>query len=61
MAGSALVLAVLTWLQGRHLLRLQAKLALLHSSRLFAHLQRLPMAFFASSPASWGRASRSTT
>ena len=47
MTGSALVLALLTWLQGHHLLRLQAKLALLHSSRLFAHLQRLPMAFFA--------------
>ncbi len=47
MTGSALMLALLTWLQGHHLLRLQAKLALLHSSRLFAHLQRLPMAFFA--------------
>ena len=43
MAVTAAVLMVLTWLQKYYLLRLETKLSLLHSSRFFAHLQRLPV------------------
>ena len=46
MAATALVLMVLTWLQKYYLLRLETKLSLLHSSRFFAHLQRLPVPYF---------------
>ena len=46
MVGTALVLVVLNWLQKYYLLRLQTKLSLLHSSRFFAHLQRLPVPYF---------------
>ena len=46
MAATALVLMGLTWLQKYYLLRLQTKLSLLHSSRFFAHLQRLPVPYF---------------
>jgi NHLM bacteriocin system ABC transporter peptidase/ATP-binding protein len=46
MAATAVVLMVLTWLQKYYLLRLETKLSLLHSSRFFAHLQRLPVPYF---------------
>ncbi|MFN7916632.1 MAG: NHLP family bacteriocin export ABC transporter peptidase/permease/ATPase subunit [Vicinamibacterales bacterium] len=46
MLGTALMLMGLTWLQKYYLLRLQTKLSLLHSSRFFAHLQRLPVPYF---------------
>ena len=36
----------LTWLQEYYLLRLETKLALLHSSRFFTHLLRLPIPYF---------------
>ena len=36
----------LTWLQQYYLLRLETKLALLHSSRFFTHLLRLPVPYF---------------
>jgi NHLM bacteriocin system ABC transporter peptidase/ATP-binding protein len=46
MGATAVVLMVLTWLQKYYLLRLETKLSLLHSSRFFAHLQRLPVPYF---------------
>lgn len=46
MAATALVLAALTALQGRYLLRLEARLALGNSSRFFWHVLRLPIEFF---------------
>jgi NHLM bacteriocin system ABC transporter peptidase/ATP-binding protein len=46
MACTAAVLVLLTWLQRYYLLRLETKLSLLHSSRFFAHLQRLPVPYF---------------
>jgi len=46
MGVTALFLMALTWLQRYYLLRLQTKLSLLHSSRFFAHLQRLPVPYF---------------
>lgn len=46
MAGIVLGRAALTWLQQRYLLRLELKLALTMSSRLLAHVLRLPLAFF---------------
>jgi NHLM bacteriocin system ABC transporter peptidase/ATP-binding protein len=46
MVVTAIVLMVLTWLQKYYLLRLETKLSLLHSSRFFAHLQRLPVPYF---------------
>ncbi len=46
MAITAVVLMLLTWLQKYYLLRLETRLALLHSSRFFAHLQRLPVPYF---------------
>ena len=46
MAITAVVLMVLNWLQKYYLLRLETKLSLLHSSRFFAHLQRLPVPYF---------------
>ncbi|MBC7974735.1 MAG: ATP-binding cassette domain-containing protein, partial [Myxococcales bacterium] len=46
MAATALVLGALTALQGRYLLRLEARLSLGHASRFFWHVLRLPIAFF---------------
>ena len=46
MAATALVLGALTALQGRYLLRLEARLSLGHSSRFFWHVLRLPIEFF---------------
>jgi NHLM bacteriocin system ABC transporter peptidase/ATP-binding protein len=46
MGITAAVLMLLTWLQKYYLLRLETKLSLLHSSRFFAHLQRLPVPYF---------------
>jgi NHLM bacteriocin system ABC transporter peptidase/ATP-binding protein len=46
MAATSVVLMVLNWLQKYYLLRLETKLSLLHSSRFFAHLQRLPVPYF---------------
>ncbi len=46
MGATAVVLMVLNWLQKYYLLRLETKLSLLHSSRFFAHLQRLPVPYF---------------
>lgn len=46
MTITAAVLMLLTWLQKYYLLRLETKLSLLHSSRFFAHLQRLPVPYF---------------
>jgi NHLM bacteriocin system ABC transporter peptidase/ATP-binding protein len=46
MAITAVILMVLTWLQKYYLLRLETRLSLLHSSRFFAHLQRLPVPYF---------------
>jgi NHLM bacteriocin system ABC transporter peptidase/ATP-binding protein len=46
MAATAGVLMVLNWLQKYYLLRLETKLSLLHSSRFFSHLQRLPVPYF---------------
>ena len=46
MAVTAAVLMLLTWMQKYYLLRLETKLSLLHSSRFFAHLQRLPVPYF---------------
>jgi NHLM bacteriocin system ABC transporter peptidase/ATP-binding protein len=46
MGITAVVLMVLNWLQKYYLLRLETKLSLLHSSRFFAHMQRLPVPYF---------------
>ncbi len=46
MAATALVVGALTALQGRYLLRLEARLALGNSSRFFWHVLRLPIEFF---------------
>ena len=43
---TTIVTIVLNWLQKYYLLRLETKLSLLHSSRFFAHLQRLPIPYF---------------
>lgn len=47
LALTALLRAVLTWLQTRYLLRLETKLALTTSSRFLWHILRLPVSFFA--------------
>jgi NHLM bacteriocin system ABC transporter peptidase/ATP-binding protein len=46
MAATALVLGALTALQGRYLLRIEARISLGHSSRFFWHVLRLPIDFF---------------
>lgn len=46
MGVTAALLVALSWLQRYSLLRLETKLSLLHSSRFFAHLQRLPVPYF---------------
>lgn len=46
MAATALIRALLTWMQQRALLRLEMRLALEGSSRFLRHLFRLPMDFF---------------
>ena len=46
MAATAVVAAVLTWLQTSHLVRLQVKLSVTTSSRFFWHVLRLPMSFY---------------
>ena len=46
MAITAGVVVVLVWLQRYYLLRLETMLSLLHSSRFFAHIQRLPVPYF---------------
>ncbi len=46
MGLTAVVMLVLNWLQKYYLLRLETKLALLHSSRFFTHIQRLPIPYF---------------
>ena len=46
MGLTVVLYACLTWLQEYYLLRLETKLALVHSSRFFTHLLRLPMPYF---------------
>ena len=46
MGVTALLRAILTWLQQRYLLRLETKLALTTSGQLVWHILRLPMEFF---------------
>ena len=46
MAATAAVMMALTWLQRYYLLRFETRLSLLHSSRFFAHIQRLPLPYF---------------
>ena len=46
MAVAAVARALVTALQQSLLLRLETKLALLHSSRFFTHLLRLPIPYF---------------
>jgi NHLM bacteriocin system ABC transporter peptidase/ATP-binding protein len=46
MAATAVVRAILTWLQQKYLLRLELHLAVSGSSRFFWHVLRLPVEFF---------------
>jgi len=46
MGLTAILMMVLTWLQKYFLLRLETKLALLHSSSFFNHILRLPIPYF---------------
>lgn len=46
MAATALVRAILTWLQQRYLLRLETRIALSSSAKFFWHIVRLPINFF---------------
>jgi NHLM bacteriocin system ABC transporter peptidase/ATP-binding protein len=46
MAATALVVAALTWLQQRYLLRLEARLAISTSARFLWHVLHLPLQFF---------------
>jgi NHLM bacteriocin system ABC transporter peptidase/ATP-binding protein len=46
MAAVALLVGILTWLQQRHLLRMETKMALTTSSSFFWHVLRLPILFF---------------
>jgi NHLM bacteriocin system ABC transporter peptidase/ATP-binding protein len=46
MGFASIILMGLTWLQKYYLLRLETKLALLHSSNFFNHILRLPIPYF---------------
>ena len=46
MGATGLIMIALNWLQKYYLIRLETKLSLLHSSRFFAHIQRLPIPYF---------------
>lgn len=46
MGLTGVILMALTWLQKYYLLRLETKLALLHSSHFFNHILRLPIPYF---------------
>jgi NHLM bacteriocin system ABC transporter peptidase/ATP-binding protein len=46
MGVTAIVIALLTWLQQHYLLRVETKLALSTSSKFFWHVLRLPVSFF---------------
>lgn len=46
MAGTALLMSLLTWLQLHLLLRFEVKLAVTGSARFLGHVLRLPMAYF---------------
>jgi NHLM bacteriocin system ABC transporter peptidase/ATP-binding protein len=46
MLATAVAMMAMTWLQRHYLLRLETKLSLVNSSRFFAHIQRLPIAYF---------------
>jgi NHLM bacteriocin system ABC transporter peptidase/ATP-binding protein len=46
MAVVALLVGIVTWLQQRHLLRMETKMALTTSSSFFWHVLRLPIMFF---------------
>jgi NHLM bacteriocin system ABC transporter peptidase/ATP-binding protein len=46
MGATGGLLIVLNWLQKYYLIRLETKLSLVHSSRFFAHIQRLPIPYF---------------
>lgn len=46
MAATALLRAILTWIQQYYLLRFETKLAISSSSRFFWHILRLPVNFF---------------
>jgi NHLM bacteriocin system ABC transporter peptidase/ATP-binding protein len=46
MGFTALIIAALTYLQEYYLLRLETKLALVHSSKFFTHILRLPIPYF---------------
>ena len=46
MGFTVILSTALTWLQEYYLLRLETKLALVHSSKFFTHLLRLPIPYF---------------
>jgi ABC-type bacteriocin/lantibiotic exporter with double-glycine peptidase domain len=54
MGATALVVATLTFLQQRYLLRLEARLAIATSARFLWHVLHLPLQFRARSPRGWG-------
>ena len=46
MGVTAIIICALTWLKEYYLLRLETKLSLMHSSRFFTHILRLPIPYF---------------
>lgn len=46
MGATGGIMLLLNWLQKYYLTRLETKLSLVHSSRFFAHIQRLPIPYF---------------